>query len=723
MAYTRAACQRIRLELSEKYAIATRFVRAATGGCLLVLGLSTPLLGQEGLVVRQLNFEGNRALDDLALAAAIATTTSSWFATSSLVRWLGWGEKRRFDEQEFRVDVERLRLFYRLNGFLEAQVDTLVRRTEHDVYITFRVLEGEPVRVRTLRVTGLDSVPDGARLAENLPLQVGQPLVRMLVSATGDTIAERLRDRGYPTAMVYLERREVDSAARVADLHLRVAAGVPAVIGGIRVSGTAALDTAFVRSLVATQPGRIYRFRDLVASQRNLYRTDLFRFVNIGIDTARFAVGDPLVPVHVQVTEGRFYRARASAGFGTTDCFRGSAGWTARNFFGNGRALDIQGSVSKVGVGSPFDWGAEESWLCRQLESDSIGSRRANYSLSLTLRRPNFLSPDNQVAMSVFGERRSEYRVYMREDLGGSVSLTRESFRQVLLTFTYRLAYGGTEANDASFCAFFNACTAEDITRLREKRLLGTLSGSVSRQRVNNIIDPSRGTILTGEVTLSSRATGSSSLTEFTRFVAEASAYRTVGPGMVLAGRVRGGVALSPRVALDGGAANFLPPEQRFYAGGVDDVRGYARNELGPVVYVVRGDAIVNDSIPDSQVRVVPTGGNTLALANAELRLPSPLLSRQLRLAAFLDAGALWDRGRASGGAARIRVTPGLGLRAATPLGPARVDVAYNPYDLERGTLFRTMPDGGLEVYREGYRRPDRGRGRFTWHFSVGYPF
>jgi outer membrane protein assembly complex protein YaeT len=708
--------------VSEKYPM--RWCRIALAVvCLTVGSLPAEVAAQEQLIVRQLSFEGNRALSDLELAAAIATTRSSWFATAPVVRGIGLGEKRRFDEQEFRVDVERLRLFYRLHGYLEVQVDTLVRRTGQDAFITFRIVEGEPVRIRSLEITGLEGVPRGDRYLANLPLAVGQPLNRLLVTATGDTIADRLRDRGFPTATVFQERRDVDSAGRVADLRLRVAPGAPAVIGGIRVTGAEALDTAFVRSLVTTEIGRPYRFRDLVATQRSLYRTDLFRFVNIGIDTADFRPGDPVVPLHVQVSEGRFYRARATAGYGTIDCFRAGAGWTARNFFGNGRALDLQANVSKLGVGAPFAWGLEQHRLCGQLAEDSVGSRLANYVISATLRRPSFLSPENQVAMSVFSERRSEFQTYLREELGGSVTLTRESFRQIQMAVTYRLAYGGTEANDASFCAFFNACTAEDITRLREKRMLGTLSVSVARQRVNNLLNPTRGTLMNGEVTVSARALGSSSLTEFTRIVAEASAYHTLWRDVVLAGRVRGGLVVSPEVDLGGGAANFLLPEQRFYAGGADDVRGFARNELGPVVYVIQGSAIVGDSVPDEEVRVVPAGGNTLALANLELRFPSPVLGRQLRFAAYLDAGTLWDRGRPAAATPRLRFTPGVGFRAATPLGPARLDLAWNPYDIEPGTLFRTTPEGGLEVFREGYRKLDRGRGRLTWHFSVGYPF
>ena len=39
-------------------------------------------------------------------------------------------------------------------------------------------------------------------------------------------------------------------------------------------------------------------------------------------------------------------------------------------------------------------------------------------------------------------------------------------------------------------------------------------------------------------------------------------------------------------------SGTFIPPEQRFYAGGPNDVRGFDRNELGPVVYVVPKSAV-----------------------------------------------------------------------------------------------------------------------------------
>jgi outer membrane protein assembly factor BamA len=97
-------------------------------------------------------------------------------------------------------------------------------------------------------------------------------------------------------------------------------------------------------------------------------------------------------------------------------------------------------------------------------------------------------------------------------------------------------------------------------------------------------------------------------------------------------------------------------------------------------------------------------------------------LSSRLRLAAFVDAGGVWQRG-AENSTPVIRVTPGMGLRLATPLGPARLDVAYNPYRLQAGPLFQVDTLGNLTpVPGEGSYVLSR-KGKFTFHFAVGQAF
>src|SRR5207302_8270785 len=78
-------------------------LRALVVIVLVALPAAVPLAAQqEQRVVRGLSFEGNHALDRLTLESAISTTNSSTFATSPWLRWMGLGEKRVFDELEFR---------------------------------------------------------------------------------------------------------------------------------------------------------------------------------------------------------------------------------------------------------------------------------------------------------------------------------------------------------------------------------------------------------------------------------------------------------------------------------------------------------------------------------------------------------------------------------------------------------------------------------------------
>jgi len=708
----------------------SRIRGARLAGLLLALALAVPAAAQQTqLVVRQLKFEGNEAIPNDLLANAIATTNSSWFARAFFFRSLGFlGAKRYFDEQEFRRDVVRLVVLYRRSGYPDAAIDTLVRRTPQDVYIKFKIHEGNPIVVTSLAVNGLDSLPVRLRKAVvlDLPLQQGDPFNRFAMQATADTVTRRLRDRGHPSARVF-SGFESNKESKTASVTLEAEPDGRAVIGGIHVVGAQRIDTALVRKLLVSRPGRRYSQEELFQSQRNLYESDLFRFATVNIDSTAYHPGDDSVPLVVQVNEGKFRRIRGGLGYATNDCFRGSLGWTSRNFLGGGRILDLTSQASKVGVGSPVDWGLANN-ICRTSRDDSVGSARVNYYLGASIRTPAFLSPNNAITVSIFNERRSEFKVYLRQETGASVALLRTTpRRRNPLSLTYTLSYGRTEATPESFCSFFSACTSDVIQPLEENRVLATLSALGTFSRVNSPVDPTRGSNSSVEITYSSKYIGSSSLQQFTRLTAASAWYRPLSRDVVFSWRVRGGVIFSPTIDVATGTGAFIPPEQRFYAGGPNDVRGFERNELGPVVYIIRKTAVDSavangEKIPPDSVRVAATGGNILVLGNIELRLPSPIFSSRLRLAAFVDAGGVWQRQSPSASKV-VRVTPGVGIRLATPLGPARLDVAYNPYKLQPGPLLQFDSTGALTPV-PGQSEYVLARNRkYTIHFAVGQPF
>ena len=82
------------------------------------------------------------------------------------------------------------------------------------------------------------------------------------------------------------------------------------------------------------------------------------------------------------------------------------------------------------------------------------------------------------------------------------------------------------------------------------------------------------------------------------------------------------------------------------------------------------------------------TGGNAAFVLNTELRFATPLFPDRMRVALFVDAGQVWERGDQPVGVRGVRVTPGVGLRIATLLGPVRIDAAYNGYAAEPGPLY-----------------------------------
>jgi len=681
-------------------------------------------------IVRGLRFDGNHALDDYTLSSAISTTKSGWFATSSLIRWLGLGEKRYFDEQEFRRDVVRLVLLYRQSGYMTAVVDTTVVRTTKDAYITFQIHEGEPVRVARLGVLGVDGILDTARLRRALPLQIGDPFNRFLLQASADTIAARLRNSGHPYAEVL---RNFDSEAGVlrAEVTLEAIPGPPMRVGEVMIRGLVDVDTATVRRMLTVRPGEPFRQEALYQSQRDLYGMGVFRSANVLLvdsllPTGQDGAADSTMRILVQVQEGPQHRVRFGLGYGSVECLRAQSGWTANDFLGGARTLDLSARASKIGGVAPNS----TSPLCKPFFSDTSWKLDTlNYTFGATLRQPGFLNRAHSASVGLFAERRSEFQVYTREAVGGNVAVTFNARRQIPVTVGYAYSVGSTKAAPAIYCSIFRVCTDSSQAFLKNRRPFAAVTVTAVRGRVNNVLDPTEGSLVTATVLHASRAVGSQATYEFNRGEFEMARYHPIGRRTVFAWRVRGGTILPQKITLSGQRVGFVPPDQRFYGGGPNSVRGYGRNALGPRVYIttdtMQVDTVVAGGKVFSRVDAAPTGGNTAFVLNAELRFPSPIFAQRMRLGLFVDVGQVWERGEELLSVQGVRATPGAGVRFTTPLGPVRVDVAYNGYPAERGPLLLQTADSIVQI-RPDY--PPIGTTKSFWQrlvlqFAVGQAF
>ena len=699
---------------------------------LLLVALSAaaplPLAAQQEpqRVVRDLSFEGNHALDDYTLGTAISTSSSSWFARAFLIRYFGLGEKRYFNELEFRRDVIRLLLLYRQSGYMNVVVDTLVRREDRDVYVTFRIYEGDPVRLTKLEITGFDSIGSVADLKRSLPLQVGDPFNRFLFQASADTIVSRLRNHGYPFGDV-LRSFDVDVAGLTAQATLEAVPGPRMRIGEVVITGADQVDSATVRRMLSLKPNDWFRQDQLYRTQRDLYGLGMFRSVSVALaDTAPGAAGDSTVRVLVRVSDAPRRRIRLGAGYGSIDCFRLQAGWTAYDFIGGARSLDLTGQLSKIGVGVPTNAGFERN-VCRFLDGDPT-SDTANYNATVTLRQPAFLSPRHAASFAVFAERRSEFKVYTRQAVGANLAVTLNARRNIPVTLGYSYSVGRTTADPAVLCLVYLLCNVSDQRFLTNRRRFGAVTVSGVRDQTNSVLDPTAGSLVTGSLTHSSRLVGSDSLYEFNRGQLQIARYHPIGRRGAFAWRVLGGTILPAReISLKGQSLRFVPPDQRFYGGGPNSVRGYARNELGPRVYVTDSIEVNGSDTTYRNLRASPTGGNAVFIGNAELRFATPLFPDRMRVALFVDVGQVWERDDTLSAISGVRVTPGLGLRFVTPLGPVRLDAAYNGHAAEPGPLFlQNNADRSLSLVPDVTIRPGLPRGfwrRVVVQFAVGQAF
>lgn len=746
-------------------------LRAAWGWAPVILALllpAPPLAGQARPTnppeITRLDFQGNESFSDGSLARAIVTrqTECRSFLYQPLC-WAGseWAQDPAYlDRRTLGRDRVRIQLFYYQRGFREASVDTAVAGgSESDVRVTFLVDEGRPVRVDSLAVLGLEELADSGAVLD-LPLEKGDPLSSVLMDATRDTLRTRLRNRGYAHADVlrsYFVPRDDPYAARVTfDAYT----GPRARIGPLTVTGNQEVSSSVVRRLVPFQEGDLYRQDLIYDAQRSLYNLDIFRHAEIRADLEHLP--DSVVPLQVQVNEADVHRVRTGVGWNNGDCVNAESRWASRNFGGGARRLQLRGRLSNIFAPSLH------RTVCNESGAGEFGE--LNWLLAADFSQPWVFSARNSLNTGIFAERQSLKDVFVREAVGLNVALTRSLGGNTSISLGFRPELSSLTAAEIFFCTSFLICDPDDIDVLESPNWLSPVILSFSRDRSNGVLNPTRGYTVQVELEHSSELTGADF--GYNRAVAEANWYTEVTERWVTAARVRGGW-ISPQdfgdlLGDDGGVA-VVHPQKRFFAGGSNSVRGFAQNQLGPRVLSIPLQSLLRDgqdgaactaaevqelscdagALADGRFTPRPIGGSQLLEANVEFRFP--LGGARSEGAVFLDVGQLWPEP----GDVRLddfQMTPGLGVRYATPIGPVRVDVGYR---LRSGEQLRVVTsqvrpfDPARDDEDDRLRGPDGERieyvsadelalleprvtfeddapwslGRFQLHFSIGQAF
>ena len=508
--------------------------------------------------VRSLSFRGNQAFRGSELALRISTTASS-FARRTLH---ALGTRRCLDSDELRLDVGRLRLFYRRHGYYNTMVDTTVTPYEDGaVKLVFNIVEGAPVLVDSLGIGGLDSATAPIASTETLDLRQGEIFDITRTQAAIDSIKSRLRNGAYPRADVAAGYTVYDTVAHRARITLDVIPGARARIGAIRVfdepmpEAPRRLSDATVLRLLDVRVGDWYSEHALADAQRDLYQSDLFRRVEVRLapDSAQPKV-DSLVTIDVSLAENFVRQVDTEVGWAVLDCFKGRALVVDKNFLGEARRLELTAQISKVGHAENTRFA--DGKLCASDMSQDPFSSRVNYFIGSTFRLPTLFGLRGSPAISMYSERRGEYQAFLRTTVvGGEASLTRELRHELPLRLAYSLEFGRTDAQPALLCAVFNRCDSESRALLTGRnRPLAVASAHLDRLRTDNPLNPRSGTTLRLDLRGAGKEIGSDEDLQFIKGLADGSYYRPVSRGVTFAARLRLG---SVRGRTENGLAVF----------------------------------------------------------------------------------------------------------------------------------------------------------------------
>ena len=685
--------------------------------------LAAPLAAQEtfdGERVNAIAFNGASKISRSELRDAIVTEArrckSILFQPFCLISNSGTFEaKPRLDVLELERDELRLRVHYWRAGYRAAQVSARVQPDGDGVRVTFDIEEGPPTVLASVDVAQTDSVLSSTEIGRARPPQAGLPLDLSQVDSTRILLHSMLWDQGYADASV---RDSIVVTDTVARLLLEIDPGARATVGELAIDGNNDVSARTIRRLIDLSPGQIFRRRDLIDAQRRLYRSELFRHTLLQVE----ATQDSVKPLELTVREAPFRAIRLSAGFNTVDFVQTETRYTIYNWLGSARRVDLRATVGNLlapqlygraifGSAAPFGIGneVEDAFL------------QPTWQISAEVSQPWFFSPRNSVSVGIFANRRSVPGIVVDRGYGSSLTLTRRLSERTPISLTYRYERTRVDAGDLYFCVNFGVCQATLIDALSADHSLSPLWLVARTDRTDDVIYPTRGWTARVEAEHASAITASDF--RYNRISADLTYHWSVGPGIlathVRAGWIRESSGSAAAIGVPAVEGELLHPRKRFYAGGSRSVRGYAENQLGPRILTIDPDLLIaSDTTPAGcTVETIESGACDPNVANAEDFRPRPLggtsviegsleyrlpVTPNLVAAFFVDAARVADAGNDPGSANLSAVTPGLGIRYRSPIGPVRIDLGVRPRlveDLPVVTQVQTE-DGRLQLVR-----------------------
>jgi len=545
--------------------------------------------------VRELEIEGVENLPAADVRRQLLTRTASLLQKGLLVPGV------------LKDDVRAIAHLYRSRGFLDVEVDDpriRLSRNGENASINILVHEGQRSRVGELTFSGESPFPD-EEMHGWLTIESEQTYSPIRMLEAESAVRAKFDSHGYADARV---RSSVTREADRVHVEFELVPGTPKRLHSIEILGAQSTRENVIKRALQLEPGELISRDALLRSQHELYRTGVFSNVRLTTDPAAVGEeGDAAEPqvLTVRVEEARPLATSVGIGYDSEGGERISFSASHQNIGGRNRILSLQGHASDILTRVQFIG-----------EAPHLFGRKDPVLVNLSVE------DRDEIGFKVL--RRSAAIRFDRRWNRKWNSFTRYNYQRVDLR----------EIEDSL------AVTEEKLENLG----LGDVGFTVVRDSRDDPLLPRRGTYGSLSTRLFAPAFGGEVAMLKTQMTV--SWVHTFSNQITLASGMRLGLA-EPF-----GVSERVPLSERFFAGGDSTVRGFGRDELGPMT----------DGLP--------AGGESMFIFNQEFRFP---LFGPLRGNLFYDAGNIYPTIE-DFDVTDIRHVLGIGLRYETAIGPLRLE-------------------------------------------------
>lgn len=598
----------------------------------------------EGLAakIKRINIIGNHAFSEKKLIDQLTISTSGLFTLVT--------ETDKYSQEKMDASLENLRNYYLDRGYIKFEVKSSqvsITPDRKSVYVTIVVVEGVPYKVKGFTLTG-DFVVPRSDLMKLVKVKPGSIFSRKAAMDTEKAISTALGNKGYIYATISLNPT-VDEKNQLIFLDFNIKSGKRTYIRHIYFSDNSKTNDEVLRREIQQMEGSLVSTEQLEESKRRLNMLPYMKDVQMSVLPVQHR--DDQVDVNYKVTENNSAELTGRVGYSQLDHFLVGAGINQKNFLGTGKTVGFNAEMSRVQTYYAF------TYMDPYFTQDGISR-----SISIASERFN---PSNANVST--GYTSNEYDV---TDLF-TIPISQEQFVNNRLIVGY--GYQNT---------LINLHNLQNVSTMVQNFVNNhgrhfqqiNLIGGVSRDSRDKAIFPTRGARQELGFNLFLPAEGDS-LRYYTMNYSGAWYHPLVNNFLVTA---RGGVGYGNSFS-NGVDYPFF---KNFYAGGMDTVRGYLGNTLGP-----------QDNLGK------PTGGNFLATASIGLILPN-YFSDSIRTVLFVDGGNVYQTydNHVLGGtnSGPIRYSTGVQVEWLSMMGPINLSLAKA---LNRQTLNNGNKDS-LEAFQ-----------------------